>query len=31
MCVLIVEGKLPNGAIEAGVDIQVQPTGKSTD
>ena len=31
MCVLILEGKLPNGAIEAGVDIQVKPNGKTTD
>ena len=31
MCVLIIEGKLTYGAIEAGVDVQVQPNGKSTD
>ncbi len=31
MCVLIIEGKLPNGAIEAGIDIQVQPNGQTTD
>ena len=27
MCVIIVEGKLPNGAIEAGIDITVEPSG----
>ena len=31
MCVIIIEGKLPNGAIEVGVDIWVQQNGKSTD
>jgi len=31
MCVIIIEGKLPNGSIEAGVDIRIQPNGKSTD
>ncbi len=31
MCELIIEGKLPNGAIESGVDIRIQPNGKSTD
>ena len=31
MCVLIIEGKLPNGAIEAGVDIAINPNGSSTD
>ena len=31
MCVIIIEGKLPNGAIEAGVDIRIEPNGKSTD
>ena len=31
MCLLILEGKLPNGAIEAGIDIRVQPEGTTTD
>ena len=31
MCVVIIEGKFLNGAIEAGVDIQVQPDGDSSD
>ncbi len=31
MCVLIIEGNLPNGAIEDGLDIQVQLNGKTTD
>ena len=30
MCVIIIEGKIPNGAIKAGVDIQVQPDGDSS-
>ncbi len=30
MCVIIIEGKLLNGAIEAGVNIHVQPNGKLT-
>ena len=31
MCVIIVEGKLPNGAIEAGIDITVTPKGSIDD
>ena len=31
MCVLIFEGKTPNGAIEAGIDITVKPDGKPSD
>ena len=31
MCVLIIEGKVPNGAIEAGIDIEVQPEGQPSD
>ena len=31
MCVLILEGKLPNGSIEAGIDITVHPDGTTTD
>ena len=31
MCVTIIEGKLPNREIEAGVNIRVQPNGKLTD
>ena len=31
MCILIIEGKLPNGSIEAGIDFTVTPTGSSSD
>ena len=31
MYLLIIEGKLPNGAIEADIDIQIQPEGTTTD
>ena len=31
ICVLIFEGKKPNGAIEAGIDITVQPDGTASD
>ena len=31
MCVLIIEGKVPNGTIEAGGDIEVRPEGQSSD
>ena len=31
MCVLIIEGKLPNGSIESGVDITINPDGQVTD
>ena len=28
MCIIIIEGKTPNSAIEAGIDFAVIPTGK---
>ena len=31
MYILIIEGKLPNGSIEAGIDFTVTPTGSSSD
>ena len=31
MCVIIIEGKLPNGSIEAGIDITVTPKGSIDD
>ena len=31
MCVIIIEGKRPNGSIEAGIDITIQPKGDSYD
>ena len=31
MCVLILEGKTPNGSIEAGIDTTVHPDGTTTD
>ena len=31
MCILIIEGKLPNGSIESGIDFTVTPTGDPND
>ena len=31
MCILIIEGKTPNGAVEAGNYFTVMPTGKPSD